>query len=302
MQNQTSYYYDPAGVTRISRPVTNALPQTRSRGKGCCGCLVALIPVLLIVVAYFLFPIHSNLLVLGIDRAPGETAAGRSDTMILVYVNPLIPTVRMLSIPRDLWVPIANVGENRINTAHFFAEAEKPGSGPEAALRVVKDNFNVPVGYYVRVRFDGFQAIIDAMGGLTVDLPYEMAGLPAGAQHLDGAQALAVARDRKGADDFFRMQHGQLIIKAAITQMFSPATWVRLPAILAALPEAVDTNIPFFEWPRLGFAFLRASIIGIDSRTLDREMVTPFITSGGADVLLPNWDQINPVVKEMFGL
>jgi anionic cell wall polymer biosynthesis LytR-Cps2A-Psr (LCP) family protein len=88
--------------------------------------------------------------------------------MILMAVNPLQPRVTMLSIPRDLWVSIPNVGENRINTAHFFAEAADPGSGPRAALETVRQNFRRAHRYYVRVRFDGFVEIINAMDGVTI--------------------------------------------------------------------------------------------------------------------------------------
>jgi hypothetical protein len=63
----------------------------------------------------------------------------------------------------------------------------------------------------------------------------------------------------------------------------------------------LDTNLPVFLWPRLGLAVLRAGPDGIDSRTINREMVYPWTTNEGANVLLPNWDAINPVLLEMFG-
>ncbi len=279
----------------------------RHRGPlpGCCSCaLVLLVPMLIFMVGlavYLLAPLRTNLLVLGIDRVPDGTALGRSDTMMLVSVDPLWPTVKLLSIPRDLWVNIPGVGENRINTAHFYAEAAQPGSGPAAALRTVDANFDLNVLYYVRVRFDAFQRIIDALGGVTVNLPQDMGGLPAGQHHLDGAQALAFVRDRKGADDFFRMEHGQLLVRAIAAEALAPQSWSRLPAVIQAGFASVDSNLPFWQWPRLGLAFLRASVSDrFESRTIQREMTTPYITDGGADVLLPNWDLIRPYVNEMF--
>ena len=215
-------------------------------------------------------------------------------------VAPLKPYVGMLSIPRDLWVKIPGVGENRINTAHFFAEAELAGSGPAAAAQTVAADFGVPVDYTVRIRFDGIQQVVDAMGGVDIDLPEATALYPAGRHHLDGKQALAFIRDRKNADDFFRMEHGQLFVKSFFRQMFSPVSWPRLPATLVAVLRSVDTTIPAWLWPRLGLAILRAGPAGIDSRTLDREMVRPFTTSSGAQVLLPLWDRINPLVDELF--
>ena len=211
-----------------------------------------------------------------------------------------MPYVGMLSIPRDLWVNIPGVGENRINTAHFFAEASDPGSGPDATLETVRQNFGIDVGYYVRIKFDGFKEIFDAMGGLNITLEEPMSGYPAGSHHLDSAQALALARDRAGSDDFFRMARGQLILKSVFRQILSPASWVRLPAVLASISNAVDTNLPFWLWPRLATTMLRVGPDGIDNRTIARTMVTPFTTNQGAMVLLPNWDAINPVLLEMF--
>jgi LCP family protein required for cell wall assembly len=275
----------------------------RRQGTGCysCGLLLAVLMLLAVVAGgYFLAPFRTNLLVLGIDRVPDGTAVGRSDTMILVSVDPLMPTVNMLSIPRDLWVSIPGVGENRINTAHFFAEAAQPGSGPEAAVQTVDANFGLNVRYYVRVRFDAFLRIVDALGGVTVNLPEAMGGLPAGRHQLDGTQALAFVRDRKGTDDFFRMEHTQLLVKAMTVQVLSPLSWPRVPLAIAAGVSSVDTNLPLWQWPRLGLAFLRAGLSNrLDSRTIRREMTTPYITDGGANVLMPRWDLIQPYVREM---
>lgn len=282
-------------------------PKPRRRSGGCCGCLTTLVLpgillVFILLAAYFLAPLRTNLLVLGIDRTPDGSAVGRSDTIILMSVIPLKPDVNMLSIPRDLWVNIPGVGENRINTAHFFAEAAQPGSGPEAAVQTVEQNFGVKVPYYVRIRFDTFLRVIDAFGGVTVDLPTDMAGLPAGRHHLNGEQALAFVRDRQGADDFFRMSHGQLLVRALIRQSLTPETWQRFPDIAQAVIETVDTNLPFWQLPRLGLAVLRAGMFdGINSQTIQREMTVPTVTSGGAQVLLPQWDAIRPLVQELFG-
>ena len=104
---------------------------------------------------YLFIPVRTNILLLGIDRSPVGTNLGRSDTMILTTIVPPQPYVGMLSIPRDLWVSIPGNGENRINTAHFFAETEKTGSGPAAAVRTIHENFGVDVDAYVRFNFEG---------------------------------------------------------------------------------------------------------------------------------------------------
>jgi anionic cell wall polymer biosynthesis LytR-Cps2A-Psr (LCP) family protein len=162
----------------------------------------------------------------------------------------------------------------------------------------VEENFGVQVPYYLRVRFDAFLQIVDAMGGVIVNLPQDMAGLPAGTHHLDGAQALAFVRDRQGADDFYRMEHTQFMLRAIARQMLSPASWNRLPDVISAGFATVDTNLPVWQWPRLGLAILRAGD-RIDNRTIQREMVTPYTTDAGAQVLLPNWELITPLLVEM---
>ncbi len=289
------------------QPVTIHIPPRETTPPAGCGLMSGVLIALpfaalaALLLVYLLAPLPINLLVLGIDRAPDGTVTSRTDTIILMTVIPLKPTVRMLSIPRDLWVPIPGHGENRINTAHFYAEADAPGSGPTAAQKVIKDNFQVDLPYYLRIQFDGFEQVIDAMGGVDVNLPTSELGLEAGLNHLDGLQALALVRDRQGTDDFYRMAHGQLLIKSALAQLLKPSSWLRLPAILSALKQCTNNNLPVWQLPRLGLALIRAGSKGMDNRTLPREMTTPTITSGGADVLMPKWELILPLVKEMFG-
>ena len=268
---------------------------------GCFIILVILASVVVIGVAYLLFPGRTNVLVLGIDRAPEGTDASRSDTIILTTYHPIKPYLGLLSIPRDLWVPIPGVGENRINTAHFFAENAQPGSGPQAALETVRENFGVTVNYYLRIRFNGLVELIDSLGGLDIELDHSMAGFPAGNHHLNGEQALGFVRDRSGTDDFFRMNQGQFFLKELVEQMLSPTSLARLPGVLTALSRSIDTNLPIWQWPRLGLTLLRIGPDGIDNQTISREMVTPFTTSDGAQVLLPVWAEIKQVVQEMFG-
>lgn len=316
-QNIFVYKSDPWSETQVviastrpSQPHPAPPPpqwmQRRRRRFGCgpLGCFLLFSitgGLLLLLAGYLLFPARTNILLLGIDYTEPWNYLGRSDTMILATVNPLKPVVAMLSIPRDLWVTIPGIGDNRINTAHFFAEGQQPGSGPYKAMETVRFNFGVDADYYLRVRFEDFKDVVDAMGGVDIDLVDPMAGYPAGRYHLTGNKALAFARHRLGADDFFRMEQGQLILKAALRQMLSPRHWWQLPGVLIALMRSVDTDIPMWQWPRLALALLRAGPEGVDSRAIQREMVTPYTTDQGANVLLPDWSKINPVFAEMYG-
>ena len=261
------------------------------------GCLVA---ALVLLAAYLLSPGEITILILGIDRAPQGTALGRSDTIILLGARPLTAEVNMLSIPRDLWVEIPGYGEERINAAHFFAEAEEAGSGPAAAAETVRANFAVEVDHTVRIQLENFAGVVDALGGITLTLERPMAGYPAGEITLMGEEALAFVRSRAGTDDFQRMQQGQVFLVSLFKQMLRPKSWVRIPAFLIALGKVVDVDMPVWQYPRLALALLRAGPAGLELETLTREMVTPFTTNLGAQVLLPNWSQIMPFVRDRF--
>lgn len=256
---------------------------------------------LVVVLLYFFAPLRTNLLLLGTDDSPERGAVGRTDTIILATVVPLKPYVGMLSIPRDLWVTVPGVGEQRINTAYFFAEAKVPGSGAQAALRTVRDNFGVPVGYYAVIHMLGLTSVVDSLGGVEIVLKSPTGGYPAGTHHLNGAEALNFVRERSSGDDFSRMLRTQILLSAIFRNAVLPANWGSLPQFAISLTPVIDTNIPVWQWPRLLFALLRALVFGTDSQTITREMVVPFQTSQGAQVLAPDWDAIRPLLKRMFG-
>ena len=166
-------------------------------------------------------------------------------------------------------------------------------------MLAVQENFGVPVTYYMRVRLEGVPGLIDAMGGVTVDLASPMAGYPAGKHTLDGTKGLAFIRDRKGTDDFFRMDQGEVFIKAAAQQMLNPLTWPRLPFIYAAFQKTIDSNLSLWQLANIGITVVRVGPAKIESHVLPREDTTP-TTINGAQVLLPRWDLIRPLVNQLF--
>ncbi len=303
--SQLGYPPQPGYPSQPGLPTYPA--QTKKKSGGClnaAGCFLIIAStalILLVIGAYFFLPFRTNILILGMDYAEPGSDLARTDTIILTTFLPHKPYIGMLSIPRDLWVNIPGVGENRINTAHFYAEAAQPGTGPQAAEQTVEYNFGVTVHYYVRVRFEGFRDVIDELGGVDLVLSEPMAGYSAGTHHLDGAQALAFVRDRANTDDFYRMQHGQIMLKALAQMLIRPATWSRIPDAIQAGLAATKTNVPIVLWPRLGFSLLRIGTDGVDNRIISRDMVLPFTTNQGAMVLAPQWNLINPLLLEMFG-
>lgn len=289
----------PTAAYRIIGDTQPSQPPPAPRRFGCTGRIALWLALALVI--YFFAPLRANVLLLGIDRTPEGTDVGRSDTIILLGLQPLTGQANILSIPRDLWVPIPGYGENRINAAHSFGELERSGYGPQLALATVRQNFGVGVDRYLRIRLAGFADVVDALGGVEITLDQATAGYPAGAHTLNGEQALAFVRNRDG-DDFFRMQHGQLFVMAIIKKMINPLSWLRVPGATFAMVQAIDTNIAIWDWPRLSIAMARAVLFdGIHAVTIPRDAVTPWVTNAGAQVLLPNWDLILPIVRELFG-
>jgi polyisoprenyl-teichoic acid--peptidoglycan teichoic acid transferase len=308
----TNFYVDPfadtqpsKGLTRKNVPAEHTPGRPTSKRKSPLGCgirggLLILGVFLIGIAVYLFFPGRTNIIILGVDDRAEGGVLGRTDTMILTTFTPLDGYVGMLSIPRDLWVQIPGVGENRINTAHFFAEANIPGSGMDAAKEVIRANFGVDVEYAVRVRFDNFLGVVQQMGGLEVSLDTAMSGYDAGVHKLTPEEALAFVRDRSGSDDFFRMQRSQIFLRSLFAAFLRPENILEYPTLIPAVLRTIETDVPIILWPRLAINLLRSGISGIDARTISREMVFPFTTNQGAQVLAPNWEMINPVLLEMF--
>jgi LCP family protein required for cell wall assembly len=293
---------DPWAETRPNQAVRLELDSARKR-RGCLpiGCLT-IVFIFAIIAAYFLFPSNQTILILGIDRSFENTAIGRSDTNILLGVRPLPGTVSVLSIPRDLWVNIPGYGENRINAAHFFGENDQAGTGPQLAVATIEDNFDLQVDHYVRIQLENFPQVVDAMGGVEIELETAMAGYPAGTHLLNGTEALAFVRDRAGTDDFFRMAQGQVFLKSFMRTLLNPSSVSNLPGILIASLDTIDTDIPIWQLPRVAVAVLRSYLTDqIEFVIIQREMVVPWLTPAGAQVLLPDWAQIQPLVRKEFG-
>lgn len=267
------------------------------------GCFIIVVSVLMItiIISYLLLPERTNILLLGIDAREEEGTLGRTDTMIVATVDHKKPSIGILSIPRDLWVVIPGYGENRINTAHFFAESQVIGSGPVAAIDAVEYNFGIDIDYFARMQFINIIELVNILGGVDIILENAMGGYSSGEYHLDGEQALAFIRDRSGSDDFFRMAQGQLMLKAIMSKMFELRNWKYIPQLIRTINNSIATNVPIYIYPRLALTLIRTYPDDINFRMITRDIVIPFTTDGGAAVLAPNWDLINPLIREMFG-
>lgn len=186
-----------------------------------------------------------SLLVLGVDEREGDR--GRSDTIIVLSINPNQNSVKMLSIPRDTRTEIiGNKMEDKINHAYAFG-------GVEMAMATVEHFLDIPIDYYMKINMEGFKEIVDAVGGVTVnnDLDFSSDGthFPKGNITLNGEKALTFSRmryeDPRG--DFGRQLRQRQIIQAVIKKGASLSSLTNYKDIFSALGNNIKTNLTFDE-------------------------------------------------------
>ncbi|HEU4963523.1 MAG TPA: LCP family protein [Bacilli bacterium] len=213
-----------------------------------------------------------NILFLGVDRRKPEEHP-RSDTMLLLSVNPVTKKAALFSIMRDTYVDIDGVGQSKINAA--FANG-----GPDLLIRTIQDFLQVPIHFYVATDFEGFSKIIDEIGGVDVNVQQDMVhyddgiyniNLKAGQQHLDGKHALMYARFRDPLrSDFGRTERQRELMKIVAGEFKSPGMLLKLPSILKAVTPYTESNISADQMLKLAALALK-----VDSSAMKMEQVPP---------------------------
>lgn len=192
-----------------------------------------------------------HVMILGVDRR--EDDAGRSDTLMLASLDEETSKGSLLSIPRDTRVKIEGFGYDKINHAYAFGGHKLSQSSLETLL-------GVPVNHYILIDTNAFQRIIDAIGGVDIDVekrmyyedPWDDNGgllidLYPGEQHLDGDRAIQYVRYRDGEGDIGRIRRQQKFVKAVLSQLVSPETVPRLPRLVEAVGKAIETDMSLPE-------------------------------------------------------
>ncbi len=200
-----------------------------------------------------------NILLLGMG-GPGHEGPFLTDTNIIISLKPSTRQVALISIPRDLGVPIGQYGWRKINNANAFGELEQPGEGGEYARQVFEKTFGLAIPYYVRLDFTAFEEIINAVGGISVTVPraftdplfpgpnysYQTTSFSAGAQIMNGERALQYARSRHGnngeGSDFARAERQQLVIMALKQKILSFETYAN-PLVIQRIVNTLSTHL-----------------------------------------------------------
>lgn len=261
-----------------------------------------------------------TVLMMGIDRRPGETGLSyRTDTLILLSLDPRTGQIGMLSVPRDMWVSVPGYGERRINEPMVLGELRQAGYGPRLAMETVQYNLGIRVNHYLVVDFAAFITIVDALGGIEVDVPYTINDplypsmnygydpffIRAGRQLLNGATALKYARTRHGDSDIRRAERQQQVIMAvrdkATRPEMIPALLANAPALWASLRQNVYTDLTLEQMVQIALFVKDIPLDGVKRGVIDYGYLSSYTTAQGASVLIPNRARLGSLMTEVFG-
>lgn len=258
-----------------------------------------------------------TVLLLGLDYRDWEAGdTPRSDSMMLLTVDPLSKTAGILSIPRDMWTVIPGFDYYKINTAYFLGERyQLPGGGPQLARETVENFLGVPIDYYAQIDFNAFVQFIDSLGGLDMKIknpikvdpvgPGNTVILEPGTQTLSGAVALAYARNRYTEyDDFDRAARQQEVVMAIRNQVVNlnmlPTLVAKAPELYQELSGGIRTNLTLDQIIRLAHLAEQIPVENITKGVIDTHMVRFAKSPEGLDILVPVPERIHMLRDSIF--
>jgi LCP family protein required for cell wall assembly len=261
-----------------------------------------------------------SVLLLGLDYRDWSTSRdySRSDTMILLTLDPLTHTAGILSIPRDLWVAIPGFTHGKINTAYYSGDAHKlPGGGPGLAVSTVEQFLGVPINFYAQINFGAFVRFIDEIGGVKIDVPeaitIDLLGsgsatkktLQPGVQVLPGEWALAYARARyTEGGDFDRALRQQQVILAMRDRIISfdmlPILIGKADVLYRELASGVRTNLGADQIIKLALLASQVPKENIKRGVINEKYVIFGKSPDNLSILIPVIDKIHVLRDEIF--
>ena len=233
-----------------------------------------------------------TILLLGVDRRPGEDDPARTDAIAIARLEPATGRVALLSLPRDLIVTIPGYGQSRINAASVYGElSPELGGGIALTQRTVESLLGLPIDYAFEINFSGFTGAIDAIGGVdlnveqeiydptypTMDYGYQEVYFAPGYQHFDGTTTLIYSRVRHSDSDFGRMRRQQAVLRAAISRVRgrNPLEQIQLIAdVSTALREDIRTDLSESLMASLAWTFRNTDPTSVEVYTLDETMIS----------------------------
>jgi len=261
-----------------------------------------------------------TLLLMGVDKRPSEQlSSSRTDVMMILSIDPATHTAGMLSIPRDLFVPIPGETDmQRINSAFEIGELKAAGSGSTLAMQTIQYNFGIPVNSYVIFTFEAVTAVIDAVGGVDINVPqainddqfpdmnfgFDPLHIPAGMVHMDGTLALKYARTRHDDSDFERTHRQQDVMLAVRDKVVHlnmlPQLAQQAPMLWSKLQTSVFTDLTLDKMLSLAVYVRDIPPGSIHHATLEGQNVRP-IQWQGDTVLTPDRTKLSTLMTDVFG-
>ena len=259
-----------------------------------------------------------TVLIAGTDRRPNEAGPGLTDALMLLSLDRSQHTAIVLSIPRDLWVEIPGHGAGRINAVYALGEKANKGSGATLLEQTASTALSVHVDHVVQVEFNAAIALVDAIGGVDIDVPetindphfpdsnygYDPLLIPAGRQHMNGNLALKYARTRHGDTDFARAARQQQVLAAVRQKLIQPDVWPgfirRLPDLIGQVKSAFSTDLSLSDLLDLAQQAREVPDGSLRTAVLDGRYVVDYVTPEGAQVLLPLKDRTSAFVNDLF--
>ncbi len=261
-----------------------------------------------------------NILLMGTDARPDELGPPLTDTLILLSLDPNSMTAGILSLPRDLWVPLPGMDlTTKVNIAYRIGETSKyPGGGPQLVKDTISSVIGQPVPYYVQVSFDGFTEVVDLIGGVDVVVPvaihdeeyptenygFETFHLDAGAQHMDGETALKYVRTRNVDSDYGRARRQQQVIRALADKVLRaemiPTLIAKAPKLLYTMRSSIDTDMPMAVQLDLANFVADNSVNEIRQLVLDSRYGEETYSDEGAWILVPDRARVRAALNTFF--
>ncbi len=257
----------------------------------------------------------------GLDRRPNEKGlAYRTDTMMVVSIDPKTQRIGILSIPRDLFVQVPGYASlQRVNSPMVFGESRQPGYGTTLMMQTVQLNLGIRVNDYLVVDFQAFIDVVDTLGGITVTTDYTINDpqypnmnygydpfyLPSGTHNLNGYNALRFARTRHGDSDINRAQRQQQTVMAVRNKVLDlnmlPQLVLRSPELWTMLQDKLYTGLTLEQVIQLGLYVKDIPAENIIMGVISYEYLIPYTTSDGASVLIPNRSKLGSLMVNTFG-
>ncbi len=254
-----------------------------------------------------------NIALLGSDQVDKDNP-GRTDVIIIASIDPAIPSVSLISVPRDFYAWIPSHGFNKINTAYRRGELDRyPGGGPELVKATIEYNLGIRIHYYTLVGFDGFVKIVDTLGGVDVavecalsdtfpdpDSPTGQTDVDwePGIYHLDGKHALWYSRSRWSTSDFDRNRRQQQVLRGLYQQVLALDIVPKIPQLWGALNETVATDLGLEELVYLASLGSELDLVDVKSSFVGKDVLQSWTAPNGAWVLVPYYEALGPMIAE----